>query len=170
MSDAPKVATTTTGADSTTKKFIRVPLYEAPLAASIKSLKRVSFTTAILSLGIPPAVVIMGSGVPLSGQVAITAVTMLASLGSTSAIHFLFTPYVLSMSHVVEAPREVDDAGQQADGLGQDRGEGQEAKLPEMTGESVLEAKTLSLWGGEKASQFTVDDARPKTRCDDPSQ
>lgn len=74
------------------------PFYEAPLAMSIKSLKRVSITTAALSLGIPPAVIFQGSeAVPLSGQVAITAITLLVSLGSTSAIHFLFSPYVLSM-------------------------------------------------------------------------
>jgi len=130
----------------------RFQIYEAPLAASIKSLKRVSVTTALLSLAIPPAVIFGGAGnVPLSGQIAITAVTMIASLGSTSAIHFLFSPYVLSLS-VVSAEEE--------GGKGETEAAESEAavELPELNNDSVLEAKTLTLLGGEQASSFVVKD------------
>jgi hypothetical protein len=88
-------------------------IYEAPLAKSIQSLKRVSATTAALSLLIPPALLLQGSeSVPLAGQVAITATVLAASLGSTSLIHFLFTPYVLSMAQraAVAVPTDSTEA------------------------------------------------------------
>jgi hypothetical protein len=119
----------------------RVSLYIAPFANPVSRLKRVSFTTAILSMAIPPSVYFMGSSVPLSGQLAITGVSLLASLSSTAALHYLFSPYILSLTHVVP--------------LG---------KPPEMNGASVLEAETLTLWGSAITSTFTVDDALP-TRC-----
>jgi hypothetical protein len=131
----------------------RIQIYEAPLAASIKSLKRVSVTTALLSLAIPPAVIFGGAGdVPLSGQIAITAVTMIASLGSTSAIHFLFSPYVLSLS-VLSAEEEEGDKGE-TEAMDSEAA----VELPELNNDSVLEAKTLTLLGGEQASSFVVKD------------
>mmetsp|Transcript_46273 Transcript_46273/g.93401 ORF Transcript_46273/g.93401 Transcript_46273/m.93401 type:complete len:210 (-) Transcript_46273:272-901(-) len=123
-----------------------VQIYEAPLASSIKSLKRVSVTTALLSLAIPPAVIFGGSeNVPISGQIAITAVTLLASLGSTSAIHYLFSPYILSMSHV----------------CGEAASEESESVVPELNNDSVLEAKTLTLLGGEQANLIHIKDVPP---------
>lgn len=68
---------------------------------------------------------------------------MLASLGSTSAIHYLFGPYVLSLSRVVSELGTAES---------------------EMTGETQLEAKTLTIWGGVMSTRFKVDDARPKPR------
>lgn len=49
-----------------------ISMYDAPLAASITSLKRVSFTTALLSLAIPPSVIFMGpEHIPIAGQAAV---------------------------------------------------------------------------------------------------
>jgi len=127
--------------------------YEAPLAASIKSLKRVSVTTAALSLAIPPAVFFHGSeSVPLSGQIAITGITMFASLGSTAAIQFLFSPYVLRMakfssdsSAAVEVPAEREKASPTS-------------RLKD----SILEATTMTFFGGEMTSKFKVGDAQKR--------
>jgi hypothetical protein len=75
-------------------------IYESPLALSCQSLKRVSVTTAALSMMFPPALMLQAaeSSVPLAGQVAITSLVLAASLGSTSLIHFLFSPYILKMA------------------------------------------------------------------------
>ena len=123
----------------------RSVIYEAPLAAPIKSLKKVSVTTAMLSLAIPPAVVFQGSeSVPLSGQIAITAVTLLASLGSTSAIHFLFSPYVLSMARVNSTPDESSTTGP-----------------PGKSGDQTFEVNTMTLFASEQTSTFKLSEARP---------
>jgi len=75
-------------------------IYESPLALSCQSLKRVSVTTAALSMMFPPALMLQAaeSSVPVAGQVAITSLVLAASLGSTSLIHFLFSPYILKMA------------------------------------------------------------------------
>ena len=58
--------------NSTDRPPTVISMYDAPLAASIKSLKRVSFTTALLSLAIPPSVIFMGpEHIPIAGQAAV---------------------------------------------------------------------------------------------------
>ena len=144
------LATASTNDDSEAPPRRRL-LYEAPLAAPIKSLKRVSVTTAMLSLTIPPAMVFAGSeSVPLSGQIAVAATTMIASIGSTAAIHFLFSPYVLRLSQVLEAAEGAAEAEQH-----------REQQPPPLESSSVLEAHTMTLFGGEAASQFRVNQVVP---------
>jgi hypothetical protein len=152
---------------------LRRVLYEAPLANPIKSLKRVSVTTALLSLTIPPAVITMGSTtVPLSGQVAVTAVTMIASIGSTAAIHYLFSPYVLRLSHLLPpsiAPMEGSEEAESAERLGDAAQEasgeptaGEDGDVhPPLVGSSILEAHTMTIFGGETATTFRLDQIVP---------
>ena len=126
-----------------TSRLALEPFYIAPLASPIKSLKKVSVTTAALSLFIPPAVVLQGSeSVPVSGQVAITAITMLCSLGSTAAIQYLFSPYVLSMAKVED--------GSPADGV--------------ENMDTEFEVKTMTLFAQEKATRFKLSDCLPKPK------
>jgi hypothetical protein len=118
----------------------RTVFYEAPLAKAVQNLKRVSITTALLSLTIPPAVIFGGSeSVPISGQIAITVVTMIASLGSTSAIHYLFSPYILTLAKLTGANK------------------------PTNPGEELLEAKTMTLFATQKSHVFKVKDCSAKT-------
>ena len=109
--------------------------YESPLAASVRSLKRVSLTTAALSLTIPPALILNAvDNVPLSGQIAVTCVTLGASLGSTALIHYLTCPYVLSMRRLTGEGTDVD----------------------------TFEATTMSLFGFEKKSSFQLSQVEPQ--------
>jgi hypothetical protein len=72
--------------------------------------------------------------VPLMGKVAVTAVTMAASLGSTSCIHFLFSPYILSMNLVL--PKQTAAASVEVPSPENDT---DESRVPEMSSSSILE-------------------------------
>jgi hypothetical protein len=153
---------TTTTTSSSSPSSPRRLLYEAPLAAPIKSLKRVSVTTAMLSLTIPPAMVFVGSDIALSGQIAVAATTMIASIGSTGAIHYLFSPYVLRLTQVLPSPGADEGSQEQkpeesSPSASSSSSDGSGSAVPPLDGSSVLEAHTMTLFGLETASQFRVD-------------
>jgi len=76
-------------------------LYEGPFAKLSLRLKRVSISTAVVSLvGIPLIVFLQNNAVPASGQIAVGGTALFAATGSTLALSYCFSPYVHTLKRV----------------------------------------------------------------------
>ncbi len=89
--------------------------YEGPFSSLSLRLKRISVTTAIVSVGgIPLILFLQSSGehlsllnnVPAAGQLAVGGTAVLAATGSTAALTFCFGPYIESLEWVDEQKEE----------------------------------------------------------------
>ena len=69
-------------------------VYEGPFASLALRLKRISISSAVLSVVGVPVVLTCGSNLPVSGQLAVGGTAMLAACGSTAALSFCFNPYI----------------------------------------------------------------------------
>mmetsp|Transcript_20327 Transcript_20327/g.41220 ORF Transcript_20327/g.41220 Transcript_20327/m.41220 type:complete len:268 (-) Transcript_20327:199-1002(-) len=82
-------------------------LYEGPFAALSLRLKRVSITSAAVSLfGVPLLVALHGGDVPAAGQMAVGGSAILAATGSTVALSYCFSPYVHTLESISVAEEE----------------------------------------------------------------
>mmetsp|Transcript_45265 Transcript_45265/g.137906 ORF Transcript_45265/g.137906 Transcript_45265/m.137906 type:complete len:244 (-) Transcript_45265:115-846(-) len=76
-------------------------LYEGPFASLSLRLKRVSITSAVVSLiGVPLLVALHGGDVPGVGQLAVGGTAVFAATGSTIALHYCFSPYVHMLERI----------------------------------------------------------------------
>lgn len=77
-----------------------VIVYEGPFASLALRLKRISISTAALSVVGIPLLLVYGSSVPASGQIAVGGTAILAATGSTAALSFCFSPYITKLEWV----------------------------------------------------------------------
>jgi hypothetical protein len=76
-------------------------VYESPLGKLVTRLRTVSLASGICgTLGLPLAVAIKGGDIPSSGLLAFGIAFVTGSLGSTAAIHFVFSPYVYTIERI----------------------------------------------------------------------
>jgi hypothetical protein len=76
-------------------------VYESPLGNLVTRLRTVSLATGICgTLGLPLVVAIKGGDIPSSGLLAFGIAFLTGSLGSTAAIHFVFSPYVYAIERI----------------------------------------------------------------------
>lgn len=86
--------------ESQQKQQKNLVVYEGPFANLALRLKRISITTAIASIVGAPAIVILGSNLPVSGQLAVGGTAMFAACGSTAALSFCFSPYIHTLEWI----------------------------------------------------------------------
>lgn len=79
-----------------------IPLvYESPLGNVVTKLRTVSLGTAFIGLtGVPCMIALKGGGIPESGMLAAALLFVSGSIGSTAAIHFVFSPYVYKIEQI----------------------------------------------------------------------
>ncbi len=123
-------------------------LYEGPFASLAKRLKRISITSAIVSIiGIPLLITFHSGDVPMSGQAAVGSTAIIAATGSTVALSFCFGPYVNEMSYV------------------KNKKDGEEEKD---VNSKLIQIKTTNIFGMEKITTFNpeidVSPAPPNNR------
>jgi hypothetical protein len=76
-------------------------VYESPLGNLVRRLRTVSLATGICgTLGLPLVVAIKGGDLPSTGLLAFGVAFLTGSLGSTAAIHFVFSPYVFTIERI----------------------------------------------------------------------
>lgn len=92
---------TTEGIDDAANAKEQLPLvYESPLGSVVAKLRTVSLMTAIIgSTGVPCMIAIKGA-VPELGMLAVAMTFVAGSIGSTAAIHFVFSPYVYRIESI----------------------------------------------------------------------
>lgn len=86
--------------ESQQKQQKNLIVYEGPFANLALRLKRISITTAIASIVGAPAIVILGSNLPFSGQLAVGGTAIFAACGSTAALSFCFSPYIHTLEWI----------------------------------------------------------------------
>lgn len=76
-------------------------VYESPLSNVVSRLRTVSLTTgAVGSIGLPVVLAVKGGDVPSAGFLGLAMAFVTGTLGSTAAIHFVFSPYVYSIERI----------------------------------------------------------------------
>ena len=75
-------------------------VYEGPFANLALRLKRISITSAVASIVGAPSLVIFGSNLPVSGQLAVAGTAIVAACGSTAALSFCFSPYIHTLEWI----------------------------------------------------------------------
>lgn len=75
-------------------------VYEGPFANLALRLKRISITSAVASIIGAPSILIFGSNLPISGQLAVGGTAILAACGSTAALSFCFSPYIHTLEWI----------------------------------------------------------------------
>lgn len=124
----------------------KATLYEGPFAALTLRLKRVSISTAVVSLvGIPLLIKLHGGDVPATGQLAVGGTALLAATGSTVAMSFCFSPYVHTLEKVVI--RKCSSSGQTEE-------ECEEEELPEFKQQCLIKATTRNILGMKVETVF----------------
>ena len=96
---AVKIDHSTASASSPTSS---IPLvYESPLGNVVTKLRTVSLGTAFIGMtGVPCMIALKGGGIPESGILAAALLFVSGSIGSTAAIHFVFSPYVYKIEQI----------------------------------------------------------------------
>mmetsp|Transcript_17520 Transcript_17520/g.22141 ORF Transcript_17520/g.22141 Transcript_17520/m.22141 type:complete len:311 (+) Transcript_17520:43-975(+) len=121
----------------------RTLIYEGPFASLSQRLKRISITTAIVSIiGVPLLVASHSGDVPASGQFAVGATAIIAATGSTAALSYCFSPYVKTLSYV-STNGDCDD------------GTGNHTDTTKTT--TLVEATTTNIFAMEKITTFNPD-------------
>jgi len=88
----------------------KVLVYEGPFASLALRLKRISISTAVVSLlGMPLLIALQGGNIPISGQLAVGGTAILAATGSTAALSYCFSPYVHSLEWTEEQETGTND-------------------------------------------------------------
>jgi hypothetical protein len=86
---------------STHSAAVPETVYESPLGNLVTRLRTVSLATGICgTLGLPLVLAIKGGDTPSSGLLAFGLAFVTGSLGSTAAIHFVFSPYVYTIERI----------------------------------------------------------------------
>lgn len=127
-------------------------IYEGPFASLSRRLKRISITSAIVSIiGIPLLITFHSGDVPASGQMAVGATAIIAATGSTAALSFCFGPYVNTLTL-----EEINNSKNNTDG---------NTKTNEQNNDTLLiKATTTNIFGMTKETIFN-----PKTDVTQPS-
>ena len=97
-SSATKVETST----ESTPPSSSIPLvYESPLGSVVSKLRTVSLCTALIGMtGVPCMIALKGGTIPETGILAAALLFVSGSMGSTAAIHFVFSPYVYKIEQI----------------------------------------------------------------------
>lgn len=79
-----------------------IPLvYESPLGSVVSKLRTVSLCTALIGMtGVPCMIALKGGTIPETGILAAALLFVSGSMGSTAAIHFVFSPYVYKIEQI----------------------------------------------------------------------
>jgi hypothetical protein len=94
-------ATTLTAQSAAPPAAVPDIVYESPLGNLVRRLRTVSLATGICgTLGLPLVVAIKGGDLPSTGLLAFGMAFLTGSLGSTAAIHFVFSPYVFTIERI----------------------------------------------------------------------
>ena len=76
-------------------------VYESPLGSVISKLRTVSLCTALIGMtGVPCMIALKGGPIPETGILAAALLFVSGSIGSTAAIHFVFSPYVYKIEQI----------------------------------------------------------------------
>jgi hypothetical protein len=112
VNDATLVPPSTTSSSSSTTKDEHdstepslppsIPLvYESPLGSVVSKLRTVSLCTALIGMtGVPCMIALKGGAIPETGILAAALLFVSGSIGSTAAIHFVFSPYVYKIEQI----------------------------------------------------------------------
>jgi hypothetical protein len=128
----------------------QIPLvYQSPLGSVVAKLRTVSLMTAIIgSTGVPCMIAIKGA-VPEVGMLAVALTFVAGSIGSTAAIHFVFSPYVYRIESIpVRQCKKIEGEGE----IGSDPGSCKSNDVADVTPatprkkEMLLRAWTRSLF------------------------
>ena len=78
-------------------------IYESPMGKLISRLKVVSITSCLLSIvGLPTLIYLKNGDWPNMKQVGMGSIAFLGATGSTLALHFVFGPYILDLSKILD--------------------------------------------------------------------
>jgi hypothetical protein len=75
-------------------------VYESPLGSVVSKLRTVSLMTAIIGMTGVPCMIALKGAIPEGGILAAAMLFVTGSVGSTAAIHFVFSPYVYRIEHI----------------------------------------------------------------------
>jgi hypothetical protein len=75
-------------------------VYESPLGNVVSKLRTVSLMTAIIGMTGVPCMIALKGGIPEGGILAAALLFVTGSVGSTAAIHFVFSPYVYRIEQI----------------------------------------------------------------------
>ena len=118
-------------------------LYQGPFSSLAKRLKRISITSAIVSIiGIPLLITFHSGDVPVSGQAAVGSTAIIAATGSTAALSFCFGPYVNELKYVQSSKSE--EGG----------GDGDTKTAATTSGAQLVQVTTTNIFGMEKITIF----------------
>ena len=118
-------------------------IYEGPFASLSKRLKRISITSAIISIvGVPLLITFHSGDVPASGQLAVGSTAVIAATGSTVALNFCFGPYVSTLEYVSPAFGESESDSDT------------NAEYEHEQNKILVKATTMNLFGMSKETVF----------------
>ena len=120
-------------------------VYEGPFASMAFRLKRISISTAAISMIGVPLLLVAGSNVPASGQIAVGGTAVLAATGSTAALSFCFNPYIHKLEWVTGGQSNSED--------GKDESEATDTKSQKM----LLKATTRNFFSMPVETIFDPD-------------
>ena len=132
--------------DGTSDIRDEIPLvYVSPLGSVVAKLRTVSLLTAIIgATGVPCMIAIKGA-IPEVGMLAAAMMFVTGSIGSTAAIHFVFSPYVYRIECIPVrkclSKNQPDDGGERTSNGGDDG-----LITPVKTTDVLLRAWTRSLF------------------------
>ena len=75
-------------------------VYESPLGNVVSKLRTVSLMTAIIGMTGVPLMIALKGAIPEGGILAAAMLFVTGSVGSTAAIHFVFSPYVYRIEYL----------------------------------------------------------------------
>lgn len=75
-------------------------VYESPLGSVVSKLRTVSLATAIIGATGVPCMMALKGAIPEMGMLAVAMMFVTGSIGSTAAIHFVFSPYVYRIESI----------------------------------------------------------------------
>lgn len=75
-------------------------VYESPLGNVVSKLRTVSLMTAVIGMTGVPCMIALKGAIPEGGILAAAMLFVTGSVGSTAAIHFVFSPYVYRIEHI----------------------------------------------------------------------
>jgi hypothetical protein len=108
----------------------------------ISRLKMVSITGCILSIIVLPTLVYMKNGdLPSMKQSALGGFALVGAIGSTSALHFVFGPYILDIHTIVNVQHDDNDNKYKNDDVDDSQGD---PSSPDNDGTSSLSSSSMS--------------------------
>jgi hypothetical protein len=127
-------------------------LYTSPLSSVVNRLRTFSLTTCFLgTVGLPAVIAYKGGDLPSSGMMAVALLFVSGSVGSTAAIHYVFSPHIFTIERIPIRQchfKKKDETGT----------EEAEDKPATPSKETLLKATTKSLFLRNQETVFDVSD------------